>query len=219
MARIKIISDVLTIVLALSALFISGLVIWKVFVQITPSNQANSSGIKEISNWEELDMTNSLQPYIMDQKINILKFYDYQCAFCRQSQVYINEITNKYPEVVNFIYVHFPLERHEFAFEAALASECARDQGRFGLYHALLFENQENLNSTLFSRLAIESEIHDLSAFNNCLEQKKAYKKVNEHIEFANKLNINIIPSYVLNGTLISGVLTKEQLEKYIVIE
>jgi protein-disulfide isomerase len=46
---------------------------------------------------------------------------------------------------IAFYYRHFPLTSiHPYAKSAAIAAECANDQGKFWEYHDLLFQNQNS---------------------------------------------------------------------------
>lgn len=209
------ISNALTVILALCALFITGLILQRIFSPPVNTAQIENSNIREIENWEELGIEN-LQTYSANAELNILKFYDYECPFCKQSQTYIDEVNKKYKGNVNFVYVHFPRLTHELAFNAAVASECARNQEVFEEYHALLFKNQENLDQVSFSRLAIQADVKNITEFNNCIDQEITRDIINQNIALANRLKVNVIPSYLINGILISGILTTEELEEYI---
>ena len=75
----------------------------------------------------------------------IIDFSDFQCPRCER---YVKstepEIKKEYIETGNVAYIfkHFPW-RGTDSFSAALASECANEQGKFWEYHDILFQNQQ----------------------------------------------------------------------------
>ena len=80
-------------------------------------------------------------------KVTLIEFADYQCPFCARfyretfPQIQENYIfTGK----VKFFFLNFPLERsHPQAFKAAVAANCAGEQGKFWAMHDRLFTHQE----------------------------------------------------------------------------
>jgi protein-disulfide isomerase len=80
-------------------------------------------------------------------KVTIIEFSDFECPACYQffSATY-PQLKKDYIDTgkVTFIYRHFPLTAiHPNAFPAALASECAQEQGKFWQYHDILFDAQK----------------------------------------------------------------------------
>ena len=73
----------------------------------------------------------------------LLEYSDYQCPFCSRVQSTIRKLIDKYQDRVAFGYRHFPLAFHKEADEAAIASECAREQGKFEEIHRLLYSRQK----------------------------------------------------------------------------
>ena len=78
--------------------------------------------------------------------VTVIEFSDFQCPFCEQFfKTTYTQLKKEYIDTgkIAFYYRHFPLTNiHPLATPAALASECANDQGKFWEYHDLLFENQ-----------------------------------------------------------------------------
>ena len=64
------------------------------------------------------------------------EFSDFQCPACKAAQPTVDEILATFGDRILFKYKHFPLVTiHTQAFRAALAAECANDQGKFWAYH------------------------------------------------------------------------------------
>src|SRR5919197_1457140 len=83
----------------------------------------------------------------------IVEFSDYECAACRVAYLSITRVVDS-GRGPGIVYRHFPLPGNAMASEAARASICAEQQGRFHAMHALLFERNEWRSGTTWSREA-----------------------------------------------------------------
>ena len=113
----------------------------------------------------------SPRPIKGDAKSTIIveEFSDFQCPACGAAQPTVDKILQTYGDKIAFAYRHFPLlSIHANAFSAALAAECANDQGKFWEYHDLLFKNQKDLRQAVLLRLADEAGLNKES-FSACL--------------------------------------------------
>lgn len=87
--------------------------------------------------------------------VTVVEFSDFQCPFCEQF------FSNTWPQLkkeyidtgkITFAYRHFPLTSiHPNAMPAAIAAECANEQGKFWEYHDLLFQNQKEWSDLTMS--------------------------------------------------------------------
>ena len=82
--------------------------------------------------------------------ITIVEFSDFQCPFCARFHVQtLPSLLEEYIEAgkVNLVYRDFPIQSiHPNALPAAVASECAHEQGKYWEYHDTLFEKQSGWN-------------------------------------------------------------------------
>ncbi|MBU2632145.1 DsbA family protein [Patescibacteria group bacterium] len=70
-------------------------------------------------------------------------FSDFECPFCKSFyEGSYAQIKKEYNGKIKFVFRHFPLEFHAGAKPAALASECANDQGKFWEMHDKIFQSQ-----------------------------------------------------------------------------
>ena len=81
----------------------------------------------------------------VDAPVTIIEFSDFQCPFCaRFYSETLPLIKDNFIDtgLVKMVYRDFPLQSiHPNAIPAAVASECADDQGAYWEYHDMLFEN------------------------------------------------------------------------------
>lgn len=122
--------------------------------------------------------------------VTMIEFSDFQCPFCSQY------FTQTLPAVeknyidsgkVKLVFKNMPLENlHPNAKAAAMAAECANEQGKFWDYHNKLFANQNswaNLSSvnatSTFKQYALQIGL-DTTNFNSCVDSGKYSDKVNK---------------------------------------
>ncbi|MXY00030.1 MAG: thioredoxin domain-containing protein [Chloroflexi bacterium] len=149
-------------------------------------------------------------------RIKIVKFYDYECPFCRSLQSNLDQIRQKYPDDLAIIHRHYPLSYHPTAYPSAVAAECAQEQGQFEAYHAELFERQESSANPNWIGLAKRVGILNLPDFRECVGQELPSSKIKRDILLADSLEISAIPTLIVEGSVFEGVLSVNDLDKII---
>ncbi|MBT4267519.1 MAG: thioredoxin domain-containing protein [Deltaproteobacteria bacterium] len=132
------------------------------------------------------------------ESVMVLEFSDYQCPFCNRVQGTLSELRNIYRGRVAFGYRHTPLAFHKEADEAAIAAECARDQGNFEKYHKTLFINYQNLTIDDLIKYASKSGMPDLNGFKSCLAEERYRSRVENDQKAASKAGIQGTPGFVI---------------------
>lgn len=88
----------------------------------------------------EVAVGNAVTKGPTDAKVTIIEFSDFECPFCQRAFPTVQQIMDTYPNDVKLVYKHLPLTNiHPNAERAAIASECARDQGKFWELHDKMF--------------------------------------------------------------------------------
>ncbi len=160
----------------------------------------------------------------------LLEFSDYQCPFCGRVQPTINRLINDYKDRVTFGYRHFPLSFHKEADEAAIATECAREQDKFLEFHLLLFSRQKAQTSSDLKKYARKIKISSPEKFDKCLDSEKFRGLVEQDISDGSKLGITGTPGFLvgtfnpktgeIKGEVLSGAqpynVFKKTLDKYL---
>jgi len=150
-----------------------------------------------------------------DAPITIIDFSDFQCPACKHANVVVEEILNNYGDKVYFIFRPFPLQSHNHGFSSAVASECARQQGRFWDYHDHLFENQYEWGSNnvtidikssrnLFSDYAKTLGL-DTAKFNQCLTSRDAEAMIKASRQQGMNLRVQSTPTFFINNKRVVG--------------
>lgn len=128
------------------------------------------------------------------------EFSDFQCPACQAAQPLVADLLTTFGERIQLAYKHYPLVTiHPQAFRAALASECANDQGKFWEFHDLLFEKQPNFSS---SELKTYAESLGLSreSFAACLDSRAKTEVVRSDMSEAERRGVNATPTFFVNG-------------------
>jgi protein-disulfide isomerase len=115
---------------------------------------------------------------------------------------------------VNFIYKHFAFLGPESVY-AAVASECAADQGKFWEYHDYLFEHQNGENQGAFTKdkLIGFGEILnlDMTRFEKCVQGDETVARVQADSEEGQKLGVGSTPTFFVNGQPMVGLKSPDQ--------
>ncbi len=106
------------------------------------------------------------------------------------------------------------IEYRDFAFggaestDAAQASDCALDQGKFWQYHDTLFKNQKAENSGGFSRDRLKLIAKDIgldtAKFNQCLDSNQHAQDVTNQTNQAVADGFPGTPGFLVNGQKVS---------------
>lgn len=114
----------------------------------------------------------------------VVEFSDFQCAACRKHALEVQPAIDAAlvdTGQVRWVSKHLPLRIHPQAVLAAVAAECAGEQGRFWEMRRKLFESTERwANERAESELPAIAATLDLdrSAFARCFDGRKALERV-----------------------------------------
>lgn len=133
--------------------------------------------------------------------IIVTEYGDLQCPACQAAFELINKpILAKYGSKVRFDFKHFPLKSiHRFAFEAAQASECAADQGKFWEFIDIAYQKQKALSSSALRDWAGELKLN-ADLFDRCVSSGIKGDTVNADLDQGVKLGVDSTPTYYVNG-------------------
>jgi protein-disulfide isomerase len=135
--------------------------------------------------------------------VTILEFGDYECPFCARYAAKVDSILAAYPAEVRFVYRHWPLPNHRFAYPAARAAECAHHQERFWQVHDLLYAKRDSLGIISFSEFGRRAGVPDARAFDACLADSKPVPVIEQGIRDAQASGGTGTPTLIVNGLMI----------------
>ena len=137
--------------------------------------------------------------------VTLVEFSDFQCPFCQRVMPTLKQVRAKYGDKVRVVWKDYPLTQiHPEAFAAAVAGNCANEQGKFWEFHDRLFPNQQALQPEFLKRYAADAGV-DAAKFNACLDSTKYQQRVQDAIDAGTRLGVSSTPTVFVNGRVISG--------------
>lgn len=155
-----------------------------------------------------------------EAKVKLVEFYDPQCPYCKAFQLNtIQKIIKDYGDKILLVYKNFPLDFHAQAQSAALAVECANEQGKFEIYSSKLFNLQDDWGKSQgtqkFKTYALQTGLNAVQ-FNKCLDDKKYQDKINKDMEEGKSFGISGTPSIFINDQFKNGAISYDDIKKVI---
>ena len=149
-----------------------------------------------------------------DAPVLIEVYEDFQCPACR---IYSNEVEPLVTEnhvangEVYYVFRQYPFlddrAPNKESDQAANASMCAAEQGRFWDYHDILFANWSGENQGSFSdkRLLAFAETLglDTDAFTACFEENRYQDQIQADLAAGNAAGVQGTPSVLVNGEIV----------------
>jgi protein-disulfide isomerase len=82
----------------------------------------------------------------LNATVSIIEFSDFQCPYCAGVQATLNRVLQAFPKDVRLVFKQYPLNIHQYAHRAAVASLAAQQQGKFWEMHDKMFQNFTAIN-------------------------------------------------------------------------
>lgn len=154
-----------------------------------------------------------------DAPVTIVEFSDFQCGYCRKFwQETLPKIEEKYIRTgkVRFVYRHLAILGPP-SVQAAMAAECAHDQGKFWPYHDRLFASSRLFAFTTgnLKRYAEELKL-DTAQFGSCLDTERPWEKVERETMVGRAIGMTGTPGFLINRGRLIGAYPYEAFEEII---
>ena len=154
-----------------------------------------------------------------EAKVNVVVFSDFQCPYCKLFHTALRSTMKDYADKVMFDYKFLPLDTHAQANDAALASGCALDQGKFWEYADKLYGDQAswaNKNDLVKFKEYARGLGLDTTQFNQCLDDKKYQTKIDADKKEADSFGVSGTPGVFVNTQFQTGAISGDQLKSMI---
>jgi len=165
-----------------------------------------------------------------DAEITLIEFADYRCPFCHKfhEETFDNVVTNFINTgKAKYLFKDFVVnDRGEYkgSMQAAVASHCAAEQGKYWEYLKEIYKNfkpepQHWITLDSVVKFANNIQILDIGKFKSCVESNKYQNQIQESGSLAQQLGITGTPSFVVLKndkieTIFPGALPYEYFEK-----
>jgi len=165
-----------------------------------------------------------------DADITVIEFADYRCPFCHKfhEETYDKVVTNFINTgKAKYIFKDFVVndrEEYKGSMQAAVASHCAAEQGKYWEYLQEVFKNfkpepQHWITLDSLVTFANNVQIIDIGKFKSCVETNKYQNQIQGSGAVAKQLGITGTPSFVVLKndkieTIFPGAVPYEYFEK-----
>ena len=136
--------------------------------------------------------------------VTIVQFAEYQCPYCGKAGEAIDQVLETYGDKVRMVYRDFPLSFHPRAIPAAVAANCAGEQGKYWEMHKLLMSDQRALEEADLTAHATTLQL-DLAKWSTCREDPKQALEVKKDFEDGQAAGVSGTPAFFINGVMLSG--------------
>ena len=145
-----------------------------------------------------------------DAPVKIVNYSNFGCGHCRNFA--LNQGRQLRQEYEPTGQVRFEFKQFELGdastSDAAAASECAADQGRFWDYHDILF-TQQGTSANPFTRSALKqygAQLNlDTASFNRCIDSGEHADEVHQDSQEGLAQGVEGTPTFFINGEMLVG--------------
>jgi len=172
-------------------------------------SRANSA--KDVDAPEQVEFGGKPVLGIKNATIGIIEFTDYQCPFCeRHNQQVMPRLDEEFINtgLVKYVIRDFPLDTHSDAKPAAIAANCAGEQGKYWGMHDILFKNQRILSKDIYTRLANDLNLN-MKAYQECIKDPNKIKSVEQDVVYGKSIGVSGTPKFFIgrvDGDMITDV-------------
>jgi protein-disulfide isomerase len=161
-----------------------------------------------------------------DAKVLMIEFGDYQCPSCRQFWKDIEPRLKKdYIDMgkVKLVFRDFPLMQiHPEALMAAMAVNCAGEQGKYWQFHDKVFREQYNKGDDVIRMKEADLKKWakdigvDQAMFDQCLDSEKFKHEVMKDKADGDAAGVQGTPTFFINGRIMGGAQQYPEYKKLI---
>jgi len=145
-----------------------------------------------------------------DAWVTVVEFADFECPFCRDEEPIVARLEAAHGDDLRLVFKHLPLSGiHPDAEAAAVAAECAGQQGRFWEMHDLLFVAALDGAALLSDARQVGL---DEAAWQACRAAPEPASRVAADVSLAASLGVDSTPTFVVNGEVLVGAVPEGDL-------
>lgn len=169
------------------------------------TNAANSG-----KNWNDifakapLGSTPAWSKGLPNAPVVIEEFADFQCPTCASMHPKVQELLAAYGSRIKVIFRQFPLQGHQWSYDAACATEAAGMQGKFWDMQNMIFTNQQNWASSNDARKIFTDYARtlglDVTKFSDDMIGMVAKNRVDADLQRGRAVNVASTPSFYINN-------------------
>jgi protein-disulfide isomerase len=111
----------------------------------------------------------------------------------------IEQVLEKNPENVKFVFKNYPLRNHKFAMKAAVAALAARSEGKFWEFHDELYKNYNKLSDQKIREIALGLGF-DQAEFEKKMNDPRITAMIRQDLQDGAQAGVRGTPTIFING-------------------
>lgn len=135
---------------------------------------------------------------IKDARVSIYCFLDFEADDTKNVVETINQVLQKYPNNVNFVWKDFRLSNSYYSQSIALAARCAGSQDKYWDFVNIVLDNPTEHNLAFYTKTATDLKI-STQQFIDCYNSKEFIKDIEYNYGEANVLDVKDSPTIFIN--------------------
>lgn len=192
--------SVVSALLTVAALTVAGAVLHREVFSDNPKD--GPSAPRKAVGWDELS-ANAVEVGDPAAKLQIVEFVDFECPACglfhRRTLEELRDSLGSGTYSLKLIYL--PLRGHRFAPAAAVAAECADEQGMLPSFVNTIFRQQDSIGIKSWEALVLGAGVAqaDSLQFRECIRRDQ-FDRIETHRRLAEKYEVRATPTVLVNG-------------------
>lgn len=140
--------------------------------------------------------------------VTVVEYADLQCPACRAAHTLLTQpLVSQYSTRISYEFRHFPLMSiHRYAMDAAQASECAADQGKFWEFVDMAYANQDSLSPQALDQWGQELGL-DMDLYDRCRDSGIKRDLVQESYDEGREMGVSGTPTFFVNGERVESTI------------
>jgi protein-disulfide isomerase len=158
-----------------------------------------------------------------DAKVTVVEYSDFECPYCARAwEIFEKEVYPGYRDKVRFVFKQLPLTQiHAWAEDAAVATECALEQGNdafWKLYDGLFAGQAQITKDNVLDKIDAIATAGGLDAprLRECVTSRKTLPAVRADHAEAMAIGVNSTPTFFVNGRRVQGAQSPEAFKQAI---
>jgi protein-disulfide isomerase len=153
--------------------------------------------------------------------LTVVEYESYQTPNCgRFARSEFPTIKQEYIDTgkVRWVFRHFPLSSQDRARPAAVAAECANDQGQVLEYRDQIYANPDSSGNVVLTDAQLKTDADNLgldrTVFDPCIAGDSKNSRINQDVNSGTALGVTTLPALVVDNQLVQGFATAADLSK-----
>jgi len=149
-----------------------------------------------------------------DATVTLMEFGEYESEDCAKANEVVKKLLEEFDGKIRFQFRHFPMTRiHQRSMKAGEAAVAASQVGKFWEMHNILFDNRRQLGTTSLKLYSKEAGVNNKSFLEELINSTYGWQVRNDLNEGIEK-GVRDVPAFFVNGELVEGKPTYENLSK-----